>query len=318
MITAPRIARLLRRTLATLVVAAAIALPLAGCARQLPTTPVPTPTTPKSAGPVVTITDDASRTVTIEGVPQRIVSLAPANTEIVYSLGIIDRLVGVTTWDDYPAQVERIAKVGDFTTPNIEAIAAAKPDLILVTGGVQADVLAKLEDVGAKVVVVDPQTLEGVYSAIGMVAKVTGTTAKGDVVVAGMKKDLTTITSKLAGLKPVKAFIEIGWNPLFTAGPGTLLDDMLVKAGGKNVVTETGYVGYSVEQLLSDQPKVYLGTFSSIGDPGAFVKRPGYSALSAVKAGRVYPVDDNVVSRPGPRIVEGVREIAFALHPDLF
>jgi iron complex transport system substrate-binding protein len=318
MITAPRIARLLRRTLATLVVAAAIALPLAGCARQLPTTPVPTPTTPKSAGPVVTITDDASRTVTIEGVPQRIVSLAPANTEIVYSLGIIDRLVGVTTWDDYPAQVERIAKVGDFTTPNIEAIAAAKPDLILVTGGVQADVLAKLEDVGAKVVVVDPQTLEGVYSAIGMVAKVTGTTEKGDVVVAGMKKDLATITSRLAGLKPVKAFIEIGWNPLFTAGPGTLLDDMLVKAGGKNVVTETGYVGYSVEQLLSDQPKVYLGTFSSIGDPGAFAKRPGYSALSAFKAGRVYPVDDNVVSRPGPRIVEGVREIAFALHPDLF
>ncbi len=314
MIRAPGTATPFNRMLATLVVVAFLAPPLAGCGAKAPTPPAVT----GSAGFPVAVTDDASRTVTIDALPERIVSLAPANTEIVYSLGIIDRLVGVTTWDNYPAQVEDIAKVGDFATPNIEAIAGAKPDLILVTGGVQADVISKLEAVGAKVVVIDPQNIDGVYSAIGKVARTTGTAAKGDQVVLGMKKDMAAIESKLADAEPVTAFIEIGWNPLFTAGPGTLLDDLLVHAGGTNVVKEKGYVGYSVEQLVSDQPRVYLGTASSIGDPKAFPKRPGYSALSAVKAGRVFPLNDDLVSRPGPRVIAGVREIAAALHPELF
>jgi len=318
MITAPRIARLLRRTVATLVVAAAIALPLAGCARQLPTTPVPTPTTPKSAGPVVTITDDASRTVTIEGVPQRIVSLAPANTEIVYSLGLFERLVGVTTFDDYPAQVKDVAKVGDFQTPNLEAIAAVKPDLILVTGGVQADIIGKLEGTGARVLVVDPKTLDGVFSSIGSVAKVLGATAKGDEVVAKMKADLADISKRIASDKAKRVFVEIGWNPLFTAGKGTLLDDLITKAGGINVVAQNDYVGYSVEQLVRDQPEVYLGTKSSLGDPLGVAERPGYSALKAIQAGSIYALDDNLVSRPGPRVVEGVLAIAKILHPDAF
>jgi len=313
---APRMARPIFRTIATLLAAALLALPLAGCGAK----PAQTTTAPavKTAAFPVTITDDASRTVTIDAEPKSIVSLAPANTEIAYSLGIIDRLVGVTTWDDYPAQVKEIAKVGDFTTPNIEAIAGAQPDVILITGGVQADVLSKLEAVGAKVIVIDPQDLEGVYAAIGTVAEVTGTKAKGDEVVAGMKQDLADVTAKLAGAAPVPAFIEIGWGPLFTAGPGTLLDDLLATAGGANVVKEKGYVGYSVEQLVTDQPAVYLGTLSSIGDAKTLAKRPGYSAISAVKTGRVFALDDNLVSRPGPRVVEGVREIAAVLHPDLF
>lgn len=305
-------------TTAAVAVAAAalLALPLAGCGAQATEAPAATPSKTTAAFPV-TITDDASRTVTIAAEPKRIVSLAPANTEIVYSLGLIDRLVGVTTWDDYPAQVKDIAKVGDFTTPNLEAIAAAKPDVILVTGGVQADVIGKLEAVGAEVVVVDPQDLDGVFAAITEVARITGASAKGDEVVADMKTDLASVKAALGSAGPVPAFIEIGWNPLYTAGPGTLLDDLLVQAGGVNVVTEKGYVGYSVEQLVKDQPAVYLGTLSSIGDAETLAKRPGYSAIAAIKSGRVFSLNDNLVSRPGPRVVEGVREIAKALHPDL-
>lgn len=293
------------------------ALALTACGSAPKSAPAAAPVKTTAAFPV-TITDDASRTVTIESEPKRVVSLAPANTEIVYSLGIIDRLVGVTTWDDYPAQVKDIAKMGDFTTPNIEAIAGARPDLILLTGGVQADVLSKLEGLGAKVVVVDPQTLDGVSAAIQTVAKATGTTAKGAQVVAGMDKDLADITAKLAGAQPTPAFIEIGWNPLFTAGPGTLLNDLLLRGGGVNVVTEKGYVGYSVEQLVKDQPEVYLGTLSSIGAATTLAKRPGYGAIAAITSNRVFSLSDNLVSRPGPRVVEGVREIAKALHPDLF
>ncbi len=265
-----------------------------------------------------TITDDSYREVTFTVPATRVVSLAPANTEVVYALGVFDRVVGVTTWDDYPAEVAGIAKMGDFTTPNLEAIAAAQPDLILVTGGVQADVLGKLESLGAKVLVIDPTNIAGVYDGIERVSKALGIPAKGVEVVAKMKSDLTYIRAAVSAEPTVSAFIEIGWNPLYTAGPKTLLDDVLTQAGGTNVVTLTGYVGYSVEQLVKDQPSVYLGTLSSITDTATVAARPGYSAIAAVQNGRVFSLNDNLVSRPGPRLIEGVREIAKALHPSVF
>lgn len=265
----------------------------------------------------VTLTDDAGREVTIAKKPERIVSLAPANTEIVYALGALDRVVGVTTFDDYPPEVSSIAKVGDFMSPNMEAIAAAKPDLVLATGGVQADTIAKLEESGAVVLAVDPQSLDGVYKAIEMVGKAIGEPAKAAEVVQGMKDELETIQSAIEEA-PVRCFIEIAQEPLYTAGPGTFINDLIDQAGGENVVTQQGYVAYSLEQLLKDDPDVYLATKGSMSDPADIDKRPGYSALSAVKAKRVFVLDDNLVSRPGPRCIQGIRQIAEALHPDAF
>ena len=118
------------------------------------------------------------------------------------------------------------------------------------------------------------------------------------------------------GAELTSAFIEIGQNPLFTAGPGTLLDDMVRLALGKNVVTQPGYVAYSLEQLTEENPEVYLATKGSMSDPSDLAARPGYNALAAVKADRVYVLDDNLVTRPGPRIGEGLLSIAKALHPD--
>jgi iron complex transport system substrate-binding protein len=308
-----------------LVITAALlaAVALSGCSAP---TAAPAPAPEATSTPPVTdlsifpltVTDDSYREVTFTVPAARIVSLAPANTEIVYALGLFDRMVGVTTYDDYPAEVANVTKVGDFTTPNLEAIAAAKPDLILVTGGVQADVLGKLQGLGAKVLVIDPKDLDGVLNGIDIVSKVLGVPAKGAEVVAKMRSDLTYIRTAVSAEPTVTAFIEIGWNPLYTAGPGTLLDDLLTAAGGANVVTQKGYVGYSVEQLLKDQPSFYLGTLGSIGDTSTVATRPGYSGLSAVKDGKVFSLDDNLVSRPGPRIIEGVREIAEILHPDVF
>lgn len=265
----------------------------------------------------VTLTDDAGRQVTIAKKPERIVSLAPANTEIVYALGALDRVVGVTTFDDYPPEVSSIAKVGDFMSPNMEAIAAAKPDLVLATGGVQAETIAKLEDAGAVVLAIDPQSLDGVYKAIEMVGKAIGEPAKAAEVVQGMKDELETIQSAIEEA-PVRCFIEIAQEPLYTAGPGTFINDLIDQAGGENVVTQEGYVAYSLEQLLKDDPDVYLATKGSMSDPADIEKRPGYSALSAVKAKRVFVLDDNLVSRPGPRCIQGIRQIAEALHPDAF
>lgn len=300
-----------------------VAVALSGCTAP---TAAPAPAPEATSTPPVTdlsifpltVTDDSYREVTFTVPAARIVSLAPANTEIVYALGLFDRMVGVTTYDDYPAEVANVTKVGDFTTPNLEAIAAPKPDLILVTGGVQADVLAKLQGLGAKVLVIDPKDLDGVLNGIDIVSKALGVPAKGAEVVAKMSSDLTYIRTAVSAEPTVSAFIEIGWNPLYTAGPGTLLDDLLTAAGGANVVTQKGYVGYSVEQLLKDQPSFYLGTLGSIGDTSTVATRPGYSGLSAVKDGKVFSLDDNLVSRPGLRIIEGVREIAEILHPDVF
>jgi iron complex transport system substrate-binding protein len=271
----------------------------------------------KQAAFPVTLKDDAGRTVTIAKKPERIVSMAPANTEIVYALGALDRVVGVTTYDDYPPEVSSIAKVGDFMNPNLEAIAAAKPDLVLATGGVQADTVAKLEQTGAVVLAVDPQSLDGVYAAITMVGTAIGEPAKAKEVVQGMKDDLATIQSAIEEA-PVRCFIEIAQEPLYTAGPGTFINDLIEQAGGENVVTQKGYVAYSLEQLLKDDPEVYLATKGSMSDPADIEKRPGYSALTAVKAKKVFVLDDNLVSRPGPRCIEGIRQIAEALHPDAF
>jgi len=300
-----------------LLLAAVFALfALAGCAAQAPAPAEPTALT--AAAFPVTITDDASQSVTIDAEPQRIVSLAPANTEILFALGLGDKVVGVTTYDDYPAEVTAIAKVGDFTTPNFEAIAAAKPDLVLATTGVQADAIAKLKGLGATVVAIDPQNLEGVYTDIERVGKATGTTRRASELVLAMKAEVDIVRKAVEGTAPVTAFVEIAQNPLYTVGKGTLIDELVVLAGGTNVVTQDSYVAYSPEQLIKADPQVYMATKGSMSDPAALAKRAGFAKLTAVRNNRVYTLDDNLVSRPGPRVVLGLKQIAEALHPDAF
>ena len=265
----------------------------------------------------VTVTDDAGREVTIDARPERIVSLAPANTEIIAALGATDRLVGVTTLCDYPPEVADIEKMGDFVQPNLEAIAAAEPDLVLVTTGVQAEIIDKLEALGASVVAVDPQSLEEVYASIATVGAAIGEPGAAEDLVESMRLQIGQVSESVESA-PVRCFIEIAQDPLFTAGAGTLLNELLEVAGGENVVTEEGYVAYSIEQLVQADPEVYLATKGSMSNPSDIEQRPGYANLAAVEAGRVAVLDDNLVSRPGPRLAEGVLQIARALHPEAF
>ncbi len=305
--------------LAVVAVTLAVAFSLVGCAA--PTDGGNAGTTlpaPRETGFPITVLDDAGREVEIASEPMRIVSLAPSNTEIVYALGILERLVGVTTFDDYPAQVAQIDKVGDFITPNLEAIAALEPDLVLATTGIQSDVIEQIEAMGAVVVAIDPQTLEALFTSIQTVGDATGQGAAAEEVVAGMQADLGEITSAIGEREPVRCFVEISQNPLFTAGADTLLNDLISAAGGQNVITVPGFGAYSLEQIVTDDPEVYLATKGSMSDPADLAKRPGFANLAAVRNDRVYVLDDNLVSRPGPRVVQGVRQIAEALHPDAF
>lgn len=309
-------------TRATRIIAALFALATAGalaagCSQPAQPTVDPSPAPPKAAFPV-TITDDTSRTVEIAAEPQRIVSLAPANTEILFAIGAGDRVVGVTSYDDYPAEVADIAKVGDFAGPNIEAIAAAKPDLVLATTGVQADLITKLEELGATVIAVDPQNLEALYDDIAEIGQATGTTTAAEKVVSDMRSEVDKVRTEVSSAKTATVFIEIAQNPLFTVGSGTIIDELITIAGGQNIVTEPGYVAYSTEQVVKSDPTVYMATKGSMSDPQQLAKRAGFKSLTAVKDGRVVVLDDNLVSRPGPRIVEGLKQIAEGLHPEVY
>ncbi len=307
-----RSTRIIRPTLLALSVALAV-FALAGCAADK----TATGQTPASGTFPVTVTDDAGRSVTVSARPERIVSLAPANTEIVAALGALDRLAGVTSYCDYPAEVAGIDTMGDFVQPNLEVIAAAEPDLVLVTTGVQTEVISQLEALGATVVAIDPQSFDGVLNAITIVGAAIGEPEAAAQLTESMEIQLDDIAERVEGA-PVRCFLEIAQDPLFTVGSGTLLNDLIELAGGENVVTEPGYVAYSVEQLVQTDPAVYLATKGSMSDPSDITGRPGYAALTSVAAARVFILDDNLVSRPGPRVVEGVRQIAEALHPDVF
>lgn len=308
------------RLLAAIVLSIVLLVALTGCGARGTDSATQPPGTQAEAGVTfpVTLKDDAGREVVIESEPRRIVSLAPSNTEIVYALGLVDRLVGVTTFCDYPAEVAEIGKIGDFIQPNIEAITAADPDLILMTTGVQADVVEQLEGTGAAVLAVDPKSLEDLFASILIVGQATATQDVADELVAGMQSELEEISAAVADRERVRVFIEISQNPLFTAGAGTLINDLINAAGGENVVTQEGYVGYSLEQLVTDDPAAYLATKGSMSDPADLAQRQGFAGLSAVKNDRVYVLEDNLVSRPGPRVVQGVRQIAESLHPEAF
>jgi len=306
------------RALSVLAALAASALLLAGCTQPAPPPAAEKPAAAPAVSFPVSITDDASRTVEIAAKPQRIVSLAPANTEILFAIGAGDRVVGVTSYDDYPAEVADIAKVGDFTGPNLEAVAAAKPDLVVATTGVQADVITKLEELGATVIAFDPATLDGLYEDITELGQATGEVEGARQVVDTMKTDVEQIEAAVRGAEPVTAFVEIGQNPLFTVGSGTLIDELVTIAGGTNIVAEPGYVPYSAEQLVKADPEVYMATKGSMSDPSQLEQRAGFGDLSAVKNSRVVILEDNYVSRPGPRAVLGLKQIAEALHPQAF
>ena len=295
----------------TVVVLAAVLVllgALVGCSGATEPADTPAVSAPESSVSYpLTVADDAGREVTIAAEPQRIVSLAPANTETVFALGAGARVIGVTTYDDYPAEVEAIEKVGDFTGPNLEAIAALNPDLVLLTGGVQAEVIKQLEDLGATALVLDPLTIDGVKANISKLGQVLNAVDDSDAVVADMNTRLEAVAAEAAAFEqPITCFIEIGNNPLFTAGTDTMINEAMSLAGGVNVVTEAGWVPYSTEQVFEDDPSVYFVTSMSGAVPADIAERSGHEALSAVKSGLVVEIEDNLISRPGPRIVEGV------------
>jgi len=269
-------------------------------------------------------TDDLGREVTLEGTPSRIVSVSPACTEILFALGLEEEVVGVTEYCDYPPEAEQKTKIGTFTTPNLEAIMALEPDLVLATGGVQMETLKRMEELGLTVYAVNPKTFDQTLSTILEVGKLTGTGAVAEDIVSDMNSRAVEIARRLnrmeeEGRKRPRVFYEIFYeNNVWTAGSSSIISDLIRQAGGENIadVDSSDYYEFSVERLMAENPQVYLVGSGSMFNPGDITKRAGWERIDAVRDGRVYVIDENLVYRTGPRLIEGLEQIHAALYPE--
>jgi cobalamin transport system substrate-binding protein len=268
----------------------------------------------------ISFTDDSGRKIVLSEPADRVVSLAPSNTEIIFWLGAEEKLVGVTTFCDYPAAAKKKPKIGDFATPNIEKIAAADPQVVFATGGLQDSVVKSLTGLGINVIAFDPTTVDGVMQDIRRTAQVLGVEDEASSKLEALEKRVAEVRDKAEGLEDRNVFFEIYNQPLTTAGGGTLIDSMISDAGALNpgAAAGGGFPQFSEEQLFNDDPYAYVAIKGSMQDPKGVSERPGFDRLTAVKDGRVFIVDDNLFVRSGPRIVDGLEALAMIAHPEEF
>ncbi len=267
-----------------------------------------------------TVTDDAGRTVVIVKPPQRIVSLAASNTEILYALGLGSRIVAVDQYSDYPPEAKKKPHVGGYASPDIEQIAASTPDMIFATGIHAKSVVPNLETHGLPVLVVEPKTLEEVLSRILLIGQVTGEEAKARALTQQLRSRLDQVTARVKGAPRPRVFFEIS-TELYTAGPGSFIDDMIAHAGGQNIAADTTKPWPQLSQeavALKDPEVILLGNATGAESVEKVRARPGWQTIAAVKSGRVIAIDADLTHRPGPRIFGGLEAIARALHPDRF
>lgn len=310
------------RKLALLILSAALLL--AGCGPA--SLPAATPAAVSTAA-AITLTDGLGREVTLAGPAQHIVSLAPSNTEILFAIGAGSQVVGRDEFSDYPAEAASVASVGgSMGQYSSETIVNLKPDLVLAAEINPPELVKSLEDLGLTVYYLsNPKTLEEMYANLQIVAELTGQEPGAAALIESLKARVAAVDQKLAGVteKP-SLFYEIdATDPAkpYTYGPGTFGDLLIQRAGGTNIAGSLAdpYPQIGLEQIVVSNPDLIVLGDSMWGVTSEAVKaRSGWEALDAVKNDRIFAFDDNLVSRPGPRLVDGLEALAKLLHPDLF
>ena len=255
-------------------------------------------------------------------------SLAPSNTEILFAIGAGAQVVARDSFSDFPEQAKAIADIGGgFGEIDTETLISLKPDLVLAAEINPVEKVQMLEELGLKVFYLsNPKDLDGLYENLHTVARLVGREAEAEALVESLELRVSAVEGKIAGVqeRPL-VFYELDstdssapWTP----GPGTFIDLLLSKAGGNNLgnILNSEWAQISVEELITQNPEVILlGDYTWGGvTPEDVAARPGWQAIAAVQKGQVYPFDDNLVSRPGPRLVDGLEALAKLLHPELF
>jgi iron complex transport system substrate-binding protein len=267
------------------------------------------------------VTDEAGRRVVLPVKIDRIVSLAPNLTEIVYAVGAGDRLVGDTTYCDYPEAAKKVAKVGDTMNPSIERILALKPQVVLVSTASQLEAFTnQLSAQQIAVYVTNPQSLDDVFRSIQMLGDLFNEHEQAAGLVAALQKRASSIEAATKAAKQVKVFYQVSGEPLYTIGREAFLTDLIKRAGGISVTADVSgaFPRFSDEAALASRPDaIILPTGGSMGEANSTVVK-ALKDSPAVLNGRVYKINGDLLSRPGPRLVDGLEEIARALHPEAF
>jgi len=293
-------------------------------------TPQTEDTSPQPSGTTsfpLEITDQAGKVVRIEREPEKIISLAPSNTEIVYCLNLQDKLVGVTEYCDYPEAAQQKPKIGGFSDVDIERVVAMEPDLVLAVNMHKDEITPALERLGITVLTIDPKTIDDVLLAIDLVGTATGNTEVAASVTAEMGNRIETVTSKTAALteaQRVKVLYILWHDPLMTVTSTTRIHEMITKAGGINIAADLAgdYPTISLEAVLIADPQVIItGSGHGSGEDIPFqfaLTEPRLAEVEARLQNRIYEIDADLTSRAGPRIVEGLEIMAKFIHPELF
>lgn len=277
----------------------------------------------KAPAPIETheVTDEAGRRVVLPVKIDRIVSLAPNLTEIVYAVGAGGRLVGDTEYCDYPIQAKSVAKVGDTMHPSVERIVALKPQIVLVSTASQLEAFTKqLDAQNISVYVTNPQSLDDVFRSIQALGDLFGKHDGALSLVGDLRKRAAAVAAATEPVKPIKVFYQVSDEPLYTIGRDSYLTDLIRRAGGTSATNDVpgAFPRFSDEAALAAKPDaIILPTGGSMGTANSTVA-PALKNSPAVLNNRVYKINEDHLQRPGPRLVDGLEEIARALHPEVF
>jgi len=268
----------------------------------------------KATDPVLrTVTDELGRSVSLKPRPERIISLAPSITETLFALGLGGRVVGVTSYCDYPPEAKQVEAVGDTLRPGIEKIVALKPDLVIISTSSQLEsFVRKLEEVGIPVYISNPRNLEGALKSIEAIGDISGAADRGRELAGSLRARVETIESRVAGRERPSVFLILGSNPLITVGRDAFVTDLLDRAGGRSISSDetADYPQYSLETAVARRPEIIFLQAGEGRIPDGLRQTP------AAVAGRIYSLDDELLLRPGPRIVDGLEQMAAKIHPE--
>lgn len=305
---------------------------VSGCTGTGTPTPAPATATPGASGNFpVNITDSYGRTVTIKEMPHRIVSLSPSNTETLFALGLGDRIVGDTNYCNYPPQAANITHVSDLVDVSEEKVMTASPDVIFAQSLTPEAVVNKLQGMGYNTIANDPSNYTQIRDVIMMMGRATGSTDNATKLwgnISARVDAVTSVTSKLNDSQKPRVLLLTGYvpgEPIYVFGSNTYGDDLIKLSGGTDAAGNVSSFGVmSTEAIIKDDPDIIIVPVDNIMTTTAdynALKNGNESwmkGLSAVKNGKVYAVNGDIVNRPGPRVADAVENIARIVHPELF
>jgi iron complex transport system substrate-binding protein len=266
--------------------------------------------------------DSLGRTVTLEGPPERIVSLAPSITEILYFLGLGDRVAGVTRFSSYPPEAARKPRVGSYINLNVEKILSLRPDLVIGTkDGNDPRVVGMLEQAGIAIFIVNPRNVREVIETIATIGRVCGIPEKARDLATDLEKRLSLVVNKTGAKEKPLVFLQINLKPVMTVNRNTFHHDLIRLSGGRNMSADAAitYPRISIEEVIRRKPDVILISSMERGGRYEGARREWMKWLSipAVKNNRVHLIDSDLIDRPSPRIVDGLENMARLVHPDI-